>query len=498
MRDLVKWYVGHPVLLVGLLVAHPGCATTNGPKVEMSLNGMDKLRTKAADAELREDLERFVDYAEAEVAAAADQVEAHTADPAVRKAALLWKVGLIQNANEALHAKKPLPMLLDAWAFCVRQADYLQRGEGKDIFRDQQQPAIDAAGRMRNRIERIARQHLPEDKLPEVSRQIESFAQANPMTGVFAFEATQSFSADEQGESLLSRIVGAPWRALAMAGKAGSDVLDPTSKLADSVDRFTELMKDYPSLVRWQTQLMWLQIEESPSVRATVSGIEDVSQSSVRLATVAETLPERVREEMRLALDDVDARQPEIRKTLEEARETVNATNKALERAEAISATIKSSVEGMTQAGEVWDGTAQSVSATIRQIQQFGKPPDGGESATGKRNAESSDGQQETGEKKGKFDINDYTRTAETLTRTTEELRALLSEARTFLEGDAVDQHLSRVDSLTASALGQSAAEARAVVDHITWRAVQVCGLILMLALVYHFATRRLFGGRTG
>lgn len=486
MRSIVNWRAAPPLLFVGLFVAQAGCAATPGPKTETSLTEMGGPRTETTKAALREDLGRYVQYAEAVVAAAADQIEARSADPAVRKAALLWKVGLIQNANEALYAKKPLAMLLDAWAFCVRQADYLQRGEGKNIFQDQQQLAIDAAGRIRNRIEAIAREHLPQDELPEVNRQIEAFAQANPMTGVFAVEATKSFSANEDGESLLSRIVGAPWRALAMAGKAGSDFLDPTSRLADSVDRFTDLMEDYPSLVRWQTQLMWLQIEDSPSVRATVGGIEDLSQSSVRLATAAEKLQR--------ALDDIDARQPGVRLTLEKARETVTATHDALERAEAVSATIQRSVDGVTRAGEVWDGTAQSVTATIKQIQQFGKPGAEGESRTGETDGDTPGEAENTTEKKGKFDINDYTRTAETLTRTTAELRALLSEARAFLDDDTAERRLSRVDSLTASALGQSAAEARAVVDHITWRAIQVCGLILVLALVYRFAVRRFVG----
>jgi hypothetical protein len=491
MRNIVNWHAGYLLILGGVLGAHAGCAATTGPKTETGFTAMDELRTQAAKTALREDLEQFVDYAEAEVTATADQIERQSTDAEVRKAALLWKVGLIQHSNAALSEKKPLPMLLDSWAFCVRQVDYLQRGEGKEVFRDQQKLAISAAARLRNRIEEIARKHVPEDKLPEVNRQIESFAQANPVTGVFAIEAAKSFSADEEAESALSRIVGAPWRALSRAGKAGSDALDPTSRLADSVDRFTELMEDYPALVRWQTQLLWLQIEDSPSVRATVGGIEKVSESSARLATVAETLPEDVREEMRLALDDIDARQPEIRKTLEQARETVDATNEALERAEAVSATIESSVEGVKRAGEVWDGTAQSVTATIKQIQQLRKPRTAGEPATRGADGESSGEEGNMTEKKGKFDINDYTQTAESLTRTTEELRALLSEARAFLDDDTVDQRLSRVDSLTTSALGQTAVEARAVVDHIAWRAVQLCGLILVLAFVYRFATRR-------
>ena len=69
-------------------------------------------------------------------------------------------------------------------------------------------------------------------------------------------------------------------------------------------------------------------------MRTTLAGVDDVSKSSVRLVTVAEELPQRVREEVTIALDDFVAQQPEFRKTLGEARETIDASNMALERAE--------------------------------------------------------------------------------------------------------------------------------------------------------------------
>ena len=95
-----------------------------------------------------------------------------------------------------------------------------------------------------------------------------------------------------------------------------------------------------------------------------------------------------------------------------------------------------------------------------------------------------------------KFDINEYTQTAEALNRSTVELRDLLSEVRSFLSGETLEKDLSRVVPLTKAAFAQTIADTRGVVDHIAWRAVQLCGLVFLLALIYRFLAGRIVVGR--
>ena len=153
-----------------------------------------------------------------------------------------------------------------------------------------------------------------------------------------------------------------------------------------------------------------------------------------------------------------------------------------------VSATVERSVGGVTRAAEVWKPTAEAVTDTIKQIQQFGKP------RTAARGAETTDsgGADGTGKKRKKFDITEYTQTAEALNRSTVELRDLLSEVRSFLSGETLEKDLSRVVPLTKAALAETITETRGIVDHIAWRAVQLCGLVFLLALVYRFLAGRL------
>jgi len=461
-----------------------GCASQNRKARRAALPEVHVLQSGRVENELQEELSQFVDYAESEIGAVADQIEADAQNDEIKKAALLWKIEFTQVAAKRSLQKKSMAQLMDAWAFTIRQTKYLHSGEGKNLFGDQQPLAIQAAARIQKAVEAIARKYADADELPEINRHLEAYARANPIRGVFAFEAPESFSSGEKGQSMLSKILKAPWALT----KSGANALDPTSSLAQSVDRFTELMDDYPALIRWQTQLMWLELEGSTSFQTTMNGIESISRNSRRLAAIAESLPQQVREEFRLALDDIDARQPELRKTLEQVRETVDAANAAMARAETVSATVERSVAGVTRAGEVWQKTAKAVTETFKQIELLRKPRAADESKPS--------GAGSTNNKKRKFDIAEYTQSAEALTKSTMELRDLLSEVRSFLSSETLEKDLSRVVPLTKAALAQTITETRGIVDHMAWRAVQLCGLVFLLALIYRFLAGRFVVGR--
>ena len=182
---------------------------------------------------------------------------------------------------------------MDVWAYCIRQTKYLQTGEGKNLFRDQQPLAVQTAVRLQQAAETVARKYMADDESPDVIRALEAYARANPIRGVFAHEVSESFSAGGKGKSLLTQIIDMPFALT----RGSRDVLDPTSSLAQAVDRFRELMEDYPALVRWQTQLLWLELESSTSFQTTMKGIDSLSRNSQRLAAIAESLPQQVRKD---------------------------------------------------------------------------------------------------------------------------------------------------------------------------------------------------------
>ena len=457
-----------------LLLAVGGCQTGGGSELKPELASIPEMITRDKRQELVPILRRFSRYFASEVSDSAARIERKSTQRDVRRATLIWRLKLIPGMEDLLASDDPFAILLDAWALCVRMSQYLQEGEGKDLFGEQQKLAVETAQRLQTRIEEIARNYVAENNWDKLSKQIEAYAKQNPIHGVFAFEAPVPFSKAEPGRSVAELVLGAPLRAAQKVGEG----LDPTLRLSQSVDRFRDLMEEYPALLRWQMQLTLLELDDIPEIQTLLRGIENVSQSSVRLTRVAEELPERLRKESEQLLDDFDARQPELRTTLDKLQQTAEGLQGALDQA--------------TRAGQAWEQTADAATQTIRQVQQFRQQdsqsaPAGTTSAPASRGAPTTNVSAETGPP---FDINDYTRSAEAMTAAASELRSLLSEVRDFVKGETTEQSLKRINALTDTTLGQTAGQAREVIDHAAWRGAELVALIFVLLVGYRLWTR--------
>ncbi|MHC5110784.1 MAG: DEAD/DEAH box helicase family protein [Planctomycetota bacterium] len=513
---MTRFTVTGLLVLGNLIAVTSGCALPAGQKTKLSIAELGDLPSLKQKEALRNEIKNAIEFVENEISSASDEIERNTDDLQEREAAIRWKIHVFEYAND-ISLEMPFAVLLDLWAFTLRQEEYLIRGEGRQLFGDLQPVAIESAGRMKRRVETAAREEIPEDRIAGTIRAVENFARDNPIRGVFAIQLEEPLT-DEQRVNIVTKIIGIPGQLAA----GGRQALDPTSSLAQSVDRFTTLMEDYPALVRWQTQLLMLEVKQSSQTQQVTNGIEGISQSAARLASVSETLPQDVRKQVQLAMDDAMAHQPEIRETLDQARQTVDTTNEALQRVERISETFERTIDSVTRTGEVWQGTAGAVTETIKEIQKLRPQRAAGETTGDTGGVMGVDGDVETDAENGggndvqaeaettgqpgggdgveagvetserrRFDIYDYKRTAEALTGTTQELRELLSEARAFLDGDTVERNVSQVDALTASALEQTVAQTRVLINLAAWRAVQLCGLIFVLAIVYRLTMRR-------
>lgn len=447
-------------VIVSLLLTG-GCQLFKRDKSEPKAAELSNMLSTDNSAAIRADLVQFVEYMESEIRDTAETIEGATDDIDDRRVALNWKLAALTVSAQALAEEDPLDGVIDTWTFCVRQARYLQDGEGADLFGNQHDAALDTARRLQVRAEELAATHLTPDALPRLAAQIESYAREYPIHGVFAHEAPAPFTETESGRNVIATVLNIPLR----AAQRVSQGLDPTVRLARSVDQFRALMADYPAVMRWQAQLMLLQIEGSPAIRSLVDSTATVSESTDRISRLADQLPARIREEADKILAAIDERQPELRKTLD-------AVDAALERAH-------QTLGEAETAAAAWEQTAATVTLTVQELQKLR-----GETSPTTAPAAA------TATSQPAFDIKDYTRSAEAVTAATEELRALLREVRDFIDGPTTDQRLERVDALTARTLASSAAEARRVIDHATWRGVQLVGLVFVLALVYRVIMR--------
>lgn len=456
-----------------------GCSAFDRREHRHEDTATDVKLTAALSQTLERDLVRFAELVETEVSRTADRIEAATDDRAIRRAALMWKLKILPNMQEDLATDAPIEVLVEWWTLWLRVSEYLQDGAGSEIFGQWQKEAAGTASRILREMEALGREYVQADRQTKVIRQINAYARRHPITGLFEHEHVEELDETEQGQSLVELVLGAPFRAV---GKV-QEGLDPTSRLSRSVDRFTDLMSDYPAMVRWQAQLLMLEIQDLSSVETLVEAAKRVADAMMQFSSTAEALPQELRKESQELLDDIDARQEKLQTTFAEARKTISAADDAMTKADTVTKRITDATTELTRAGQAWTETAGAVKVAVEQIQQFGKDTEdssiAGDSATTRP---SDDGRP--------FDVREYTQTAEAIERAAAEIRQLVVELNTFTQGEGNDQGASRVEGIADEVLGQSEGRMRSVVDHAFWRAVQFAGVVLVVAVAYRLITR--------
>ncbi|MHC4845117.1 MAG: hypothetical protein ACYTCU_03045 [Planctomycetota bacterium] len=428
-----------------------------------TLNPFSSGRTaKLTEAELRDRLHEFVMGFTSSVELAADNVARSTDDRTTRRRTLTWKIQATEVGHQALLTEPPMSGFIDLWTLTIQMQAFFERGDGRDIFGDQQALAIDVAREQVRRIEALGGRLLDEGDLETAREAVYAFAAENPMRTLRGRATNRPSGAGPGALSRLESIVTlplAPFRVFSGVNEGAQAIREFTTV----ADRFTDIVRTLPEQTAWQTQLLLYDVEDRETLRAALASMEEISASSASMADTAARLPD----EMRATLDQLSGQQPELRATLAEARAVMSETLAALERADAVTVSLRAAADDVAEAGVAWEGTARA----------FGLSPEQRAAA-----AEASAG--ESGD--GGFDLETLGRSARDVTAAATELRVVIEEFDRTLRGEGLD----RLDAVTREALALSATSAREVTDHAFWRGVQLVGVIFAAALLYRLLTR--------
>ena len=115
-----------------------------------------------------------------EVAAAADSIVERSSDPAVRIAAVQWKIRATRAGVSAAMQGIPDVALSDLWMLCRRMdASFAARPDSL-LFGAQSDIARRTARRLDARIARLARQMLPEERYALMERFVGEYLAGHP------------------------------------------------------------------------------------------------------------------------------------------------------------------------------------------------------------------------------------------------------------------------------------------------------------------------------
>ena len=451
-----------PCLFALLLV--PGCLTAEQGRPRLFPGTAPAQMSKE---ELQDALADFDDLFTATVKQAAIDIDDRAQTAAVRKNTLLWQVRMIPACHTALEEVDPLKSYADMWTLCVRMNRFLQEGEGKQLFAEQQDVAGRAAAQLEAEIEGIGRKFIPAETFARTHDSVQTFAKSHPIRTGFANAVVRAETAREGGQDPLAGLLSiplAPFRAMEGVDR-GAQAIRGFTVVAD---RFTDIVDQMPEAARWQAELLLYDLEDNAVVKRFLASFEQFSASARSFATTADRLPERLRQEGAELVKEIDARQANLQETLNRAEKVAATVEKALERVDVVAASIDRTAQSVTETGNAWQAAARTIGETVKDIS--------GDERSGSRPASTQP-----------FDINDYRKTADAMTETAVELEKLAVQLQQLVDSPRLSQHIQDVDSRAQAAVDQTARRARSVTDHIAWRAGEFAVFVFALALIYRF-----------
>jgi len=440
-------------LVVSAALMLAACAS--GPSTAEQQAGLARQDMSLKVREICENYNRVIDTA-------LQEIENKTTDTDRKRATLQWRIYTLTRCRQALVNPSPFAAFLDLWVMTLQRRQMLQE-RGEQLLGDLAPIAVAANQELLDYIVKVADEVLPADAREKAKAEVNGYAAAHPITGDIREWQDVGGAHGESALKLVTSIV------------PSFGIRDTAASIADvakSVDGVGEVVQDIPRLARWNVQLLMLDFDENPSFLSVRESVHDISGSVARFNDIVEKLPERVQAEVGKTLDEIDAKQEGIRKTLDdakgvatEAKGAAEALQATVKGAETTIATAQKATEAFAAAGEKWQPTMEALLAITGPAPKEYVPSKGPDP-----------------------NIENLVKVTQNATAMATQLNETLGQLRQVLEGKGIDQlnaNAQRTVDHTTAQLGD-------VIDHATWRGAQLAIAIAVLAVLYRVAASRL------
>ena len=224
---------------------------------------------------------------------------------------VMKSVRLSQAFQTMLAHEDRVVAFLETWGLTVRLTDYFQTGRGQALYGERQNVVIDAAQRLEAGIEQIGRRFLSEKEFEKARTQVRQFARQHPINESYSNLVIYATAARPGEPSPFANVVSiplAPFTAMKGVDRTASAIYGVRS----SMERISDITEDFPESVRWQLLLLLMDLEETEMVTSLLNSASTLSDSSVKLATITETLPAELRQEVSVLIEEIDEKQQNV------------------------------------------------------------------------------------------------------------------------------------------------------------------------------------------
>ncbi|MHC4582098.1 MAG: hypothetical protein ACYS14_11635, partial [Planctomycetota bacterium] len=344
------------LLAVSLLIAN-GCGSK---QIRTLGGGVTPSNGQISKQDLRDRLDKFAEYFKAKFRQMSTNLNERVPSKRTEKTTLQMRARMTEALNTMLDQDDPIIAFIETWALCTRLRMYLEEGEGSTLYGEGQEIALNDAKLLETEIERTGRIFLKDDVLQAAKKNIVEFANANPIKGTFSgitVFATEAKKDQPNPFMSIAKIPMTPFRAIEGVDRTASAV----HRFTDSTERFSDIVSELPESSRWQLQLLLYDLEETDMTKSFLASLAQFSESSQRLSKSVDELPQQLRQETSRFVQEVDSKQANLQKTLEQTEKTTVAITGALEKLQTASVSVDTAAKDAAETAKAWQSAAQVI-----------------------------------------------------------------------------------------------------------------------------------------
>jgi hypothetical protein len=454
----VRSAIGRPASIAGLglaavLLLSAGCAhlpfKKSQPAGEVRVGGRDSTLTMSS---LQVEVLRYSDAYVSAVSHAADVAMKRIGTREAAVAGLKWKLDQATAAFADATGPNPVWNALDLAVFATVSRMIAEDAKTNEEFGDAVDQLVEVHRRLEQEAWVLVGGFLTPEQVQELRGLILEWRKQNPddreAIGVHFRDFAESLGKASAATQVRPTSIFSMLYIDPLAGLNPTTVaIEQSRQLAERVVAYAERA---PTLVRWQAELLALQIQQQPAPQQVVSDLGRTSRAIESISKTAEGLPELVDAQRKAAIDQLFAGVAAEREAILAEMEAKEATIQTL---------LGQLRETMNAGGEM----GKSLTATIQSLDAFvhyvSPPPD--------PNAPPA--------KPGKpFDPLDFGRAASQVGGMARDLNTLLRSANETAPAVA---HIGQ----------QTGEDLKRVIDHAFWR-----GLVLIVVLLAGYVAARL------
>ena len=427
-----------PILI--LTITFIGCSTTQ-KAVKQPKRGLLNDKYPAKD-ELRKMLDTYEEEFNDLIKGAAYEIDSESDSPRINRITLLWRTRLITANSNLINQEEPLAALVDAWSLAVRQNIYLKDGKGSTIFAEFQPKAIATADLIEKTIVNIALNAMPPSVFEETQKSIITFAKENNIEGTFnkvlLYPTQEILSKDKSTFMTALELPLTPFRALEGVDRGAEGI----QKLSVTADRFSDIVDQLPESTRWQLLLLLHDLEETNVAQNLLTNLNEFTKNSKSIAQTAENLPQELRNELTLMINELDEKHEKLNSTISEIKNTMALTNTAITNFDNTCNSLTTTSNAIKETTDSWKAASESTNQMLNTFSELKTSPSSKDTKP--------------------FNINDYRDTANAINQASQNLTQLTRQ----------------LDNLSANSTK--------IINTITTRAIILIASILIMLLAYH------------